>query len=379
MKNPITTNSSVRAVARPMSMILLVACISRFPVAAEPQAGLAPGQEQRLELMKSRGPDASLTILPVRLGGKPWDRVTEVVGVLLERQGLRNIELGKISFTPAETNMESLAVAVGAFVKANPITTSYVLYAEYNGNHQTGLNELRAVVVDQTGAVVWTDRQTPQDEAFKKMGERDPMTMSVLLVERLGPQLGLSEATAKAAKPGRLAALLDQRSGLPPENERAALPERLQAMKRALPGATLLVYPARVGGNQASVPSATNVVWLINQSGLCKAAQAEQTVVLKASQADPNELKALWGLAREFRDYVRANPPAADYALYADYVFNPQNSEQGFVHFVVCDRKGEWVIVDMQNSHHPDYQGIGIISRERCDQLLAKRLKSYLQ
>jgi hypothetical protein len=265
------------------------------------------------------------------------------------------------------------------FVKTNPITTSYALYAEYNGNHQTGLNELRAVVVDQTGAVVWTDRLTMQDEALMKIGERDPMTMSVLLVERLGPQLGLNEETAKAAKPGKLAALLDQRSGLPSENERAALPERQQAMKQALTGATLLVYPARIGGNKVSVASASNVVQLLNQAGLCKAIPAEQTILLKASQADPNELKALWDLAREFRDYVRAHPPAADYALYADYVFNPQNAEQGFVHFVVCDRKGEWVIVDLQNSHQPDYQSIGIISRERCDQLLVKRLEGYLK
>jgi hypothetical protein len=315
----------------------------------------------------------------VRLAGKPWDRVTEVVGVLLEQQGLRNIELGKTPFTPADTNWESLAAAVGAFVKTNPITTGYALYAEYNGNRQTGLNELRAVVVDQTGAVVWTDRQTPQDEAFRNMGEREPMTMSVLLVERLGPQLGLNEATAKAAKPGKLAAILDQRSGLPPENERAALPERQQAMKQALPGVTLLVYPARIGGKTVSVPSATNVVQLLNQAGLCKAVRADQIILLKASQADPNELKSLWDLAREFRDFVRAHPPATDYALYADYVFNPQNPEQGFVHFVVCDRKGEWVIVDLQNSHQPDYQSIGIISRDRCDQLLVKRLEGYLK
>jgi hypothetical protein len=378
MKNPIKTISSFRTVAMPLSMVLLAVCASCFPVAAEPQAGMAP-EQQRLELMKSRGPDASLTILPVRLAGKPWDRVTEVVGVLLEQRGLRNIELGQTPFEPAETNLESLAAAVGAFVKTNPITTAHALYAEYNGNRQTGLNELRAVVVDQTGAVVWTDRQTPQDEAFKKMGERDPMTMSVLLVERLGPQLGLNEATAKAAKPGKLAAIMDERSGLPPANERDALPERQKAMKRALPGATLLVYPARIGGNEVSVPSATNVVRLLNQVGLCKAVQAEQPVLLKTSLADPNEMKGLWNLAREFRSFVRANPPAADYALYADYGFNPQNSEQGFVHFVVCDRKGEWVIVDMQNSHHPDYQSIGIISRDRCDQLLIKRLKGYLK
>jgi len=379
MKNPIINMNSFRAVAMPMSMVLLAVCVGRFAVAAEPQAGIAPEQQQRLELMKAKGPDASLTILPVRLAGKPWDRVTEVVGVLLEQQGLRNIELGKTPFTPADTNWESLAAAVGAFVKTNPITTGYALYAEYNGDRQTGLNELRAVVVDQTGAVVWTDRQTPQDEAFRNMGEREPMTMSVLLVERLGPQLGLNEATAKAAKPGKLAAILDQRSGLPPENERAALPERQQAMKQALPGATLLVYPARIGGKTVSVPSATNVVQLLNQAGLCKTVRADQIILLKASQADPNELKSLWGLAREFRDFVRANPPAADYALYADYVFNPQNAEQGFVHFVVCDRKGEWVIVDMQNSHQPDYQSVGIISRERCDQLLVKRLEGYLK
>ena len=73
-----------------------------------------------------------------------------------------------------------------------------------------------------------------------------------------------------------------------------------------------------------------------------------------------------------------AHPNELD-ALYADYVFNPQNSEQGLVHFVVCDRKGEWVIVDMQNSHHPDYQSIGIISRDRCDQLLVKRLEGCLK
>jgi hypothetical protein len=379
MKNSIITNSSFRAVAMPLFMALLAVCVSRFPVAAETPAGMAPDQQQRLKLMKSKGPDASLTILPVRLGGKPWDRVTEVVGVLLEQQGLRNIELGKTPFTPTDTNLESLAAAVGAFVKTNPITTGYALYAEYNGDRQTGLNELRAVVVDQAGAVVWTDRQTPQDEAFKKMEGRDPMTMSVLLVERLSPQLGLNEATAKAAKPGKLAAILDQRSGLPPENERAALPERQQAMKRALPGATLLVYPARIGGDTVDETSAADLAKMINDAGLGKAVAAKQSVLLKASQADPNEMKALWNLAREFRDFVRTNPPAADYALYADYVFNPQNAEQGFVHFVVCDRQGEWVIVDLQNSHHPDYQSIGIISRARCDQLLVKRLAGYLK
>jgi hypothetical protein len=380
MKNPITKLNSFHAAARRMSLVLLATGVCHFTVVAEPQVGVAPDQQQRLELMKSNGPDASLTILPVRLAGKPFDRVTEVVGLLLERQGLKNIELGKAPLEAANlADLDRLSTAVGEFVKANPVATDYALYAEFNSNHPGQLDELRAVVVDKTGAVVWTDRQTPQDEAFKKLGQPDPMELSVLLVEQLSPQLGLNEETAKAAKPGKLAAIMDQRSGLPPENERAALPERQKAMKQALPGATLLVYPARIGGDAVDKASAADLAKMINDAGLCKAVAAKQSVLLKASQADPNEMKALWNLAREFRDYVRAHPSAAGYALYADYVFNPQNAEQGFVHFVVCDRQGEWVIVDLQNSHQSDYQSVGIISSERCDQLLVKRLAGYLK
>ncbi len=341
--------------------------------------GVTLEQQKRLDTMKSKGVNASLTILPVCLGGRPWERVSEVVGLLLEQQGLKNIELGKTALEVTNaTTVEDLARAVGTFVRDTPVTTDYALYAEFNGTRQSGLNEVRAIVVDKTGTVVWTQLLTRQDEALKKLEHPDPMDLSVLLVEQLSPQLGLNEETAKAAKPGKMATLMEERSGLPSQAERDALPGRQKTMKQALPGATLLVYPARIGGNKASIASATNIVRLINNSDLCKATQAEQPIVLKASQADPNELKTLWSLAREFRDYIRAHPPETDYALYADYVFNPQNADQGFVHFVMSDRKGEWVIVEIQTSHHPDYQAIGVTSRARCDKLLVKRLEGYL-
>jgi hypothetical protein len=63
----------------------------------------------------------------------------------------------------------------------------------------------------------------------------------------------------------------------------------------------------------------------------------------------------------------------------AKSVFNPQNWEQGYVHFVICDRRGEWVIVDMQNSHHPDYQSVKPISQADCDKILVKRLEQYVR
>jgi hypothetical protein len=333
----------------------------------------AQKQQQRLELMKSKGTDASLTILPVRLAGRPWDRVTEVVGLLLEQQGLKNIELGKTAFEPAtNTDLQALAASVGKFAKGNPVTTEYVLYVEINGDRTVGLNEIRVVIVDKAGAVVWTDLQKPQDK------DRDPMSICVCLAERLGPQFGLNEETAKAAKPGKMAAIMNERSGMPPENERTPLPERQKRMKESRQKATLTIFPIRMRG-AANPESATDLAELINKAGLCKAVPAKESVLLKASQADPNELKTLWALAREFRDYSRKNPPDADYVLYADYVFNLQQWEQGFVHFVVCDRKGEWVIVDMQNSHHPNYQSVKPTSKEGCDKLLIKRLEGYLR
>ena len=340
---------------------------------------LSPEQQKRLALMKSKSTEASLTILPIRLAGKPFDRVTELVGLLLEERGLKNIDLGKTAFEPmTNVSMEQLAGSVGQFVKQHPIQTDYALYAEINGNRQVGLNGLRAVVVDKAGLVVWSDQQTPEDIKRQNV-EPEPMGFCVLLSQRLEPEFGLNDETAKAAKPGKMAALMEERSGLPPQKERDLLPDRQKLMKQAKQKATLVIFSARVQGQQTDPDSAANLVEMINSSGLYNAMDARQCVLLKASQADPNEQKTLWDLAREFQDYTKKNPPATDYALYSDYVFNPQNWEQGFVHFVICDRKGEWVIVDFQNSHQPDYQSVKPTSREGCDNLLIKRLESYLR
>jgi len=361
-------------------MILCIGASAGSVSAASGQAVVTPNKGERIEAMKKKGPDASLTILPVRLAGQPFDRLTEVIGLFLEQKGLRSIELGSSVFNPeAGVTVEALADAVGLFVKGNPVTTDYAMYAEFNGDRQTGLNELRAVLVDRTGAVVWTDRLGPEDEAFRKLESPNPMLMSNLLTERVGAQLGLDEESAKAAKPGKMARLMEERSGLPPQEERSALQEREKELKRVMPNATLMVFPARVVGKAADAASATELAGRIHNAGLGKASPAGQSILMKSSQRDPNEMKVLWDLAREFRDYVRKNPPEADFILFADYVFNPQNWEQGYIHFVVCDRRGEWVIVDMQNSHHPDYQSVKPVSQADCDKILVKRLEHYVR
>lgn len=338
----------------------------------------AAGPTARLATLHSRGVDASLAIWPVHLAGRPFERVSEVLGLLLEQRGLRTIELARSDFKPAAlAGMEQLASALAAAVQKAPPTAEYVLYAEINGSREKGLNEVRAVLLDRSGNVIWSERLGPEDAGFPKVQEREPMGLSVLLAERLAPRFGLDAATAKAAKPGKMARIMEERSGLPPEPERAAIPERLARFKAVGAARTVTVFAARLSGSKDELGPA-GLVQPILAAHLTQARPGGD-LLLKSSRNDPNQLKTLWDLAREFREHLRQHPPETDYALYVDCAFNPANWEQGYVHVVVCDRKGDWVIVDFQNSHHPDYRALRPASAEACRSLAVTRLASYLR
>jgi len=45
---------------------------------------------------------------------------------------------------------------------------------------------------------------------------------------------------------------------------------------------------------------------------------------------------------------------------------------------IVCDRSGDWVLIDMQNSHHPNFERIDPKSAPDCNRLLLVRLKQWL-
>jgi hypothetical protein len=197
-------------------------------------------------------------------------------------------------------------------------------------------------------------------------------------VERLGAFLGLNEETRKVAKPGPIARMMEARSGLPPDAEMAPLPARQKAMKDARRTLTLLVFPVQENG-VADTASAAVVAGLVNDAGLCRAIPAPQPAQIEPVAGDPNEMKMLWEMARSVRTWATAAHPDADYLLFADCAFNPRRWEQGFVHFVVCNRQGEWVIVDMLNSEQADYQAIKPTSSTACSRLLVKCLAGYLE
>ncbi len=335
----------------------------------------ADAQDTRLlKQFKTAGKDASLTVLPVRLGDSPMKQVGEAVGLLLERAGMKNVEIGSDEFLPPDqADLSETGKALAKFVKAHPSKTNYTLFADFQVSAQRKFVEVRGVIVDKKGGIVWQDRQTGDDADFKRINPNEPLLCCILLVERLRPVLSLDDPTRESTPEGKLAERWRKQSGTPDKVELAALKEREQAFKKAAPKATLLIYPPRAGEEMSKV-SATHLAALINEAKLAKAASADQGPRIKVKRA-MNEQKTLWEMARTFREQVQKQPPDADYVLFADYLMG--KNAVGAVHFALCDRHGELVVVDFQNSHHDDFKAIKPKSREDCDQLVVKRLKAY--
>lgn len=364
---------------KPRMGTIATLCVAAFiGTACSLQAGepAAPaGQGRLLDQFKSAGKDASLTVLPVNLGSKPSPQVGEVVGMLLERSGMKNLEIGATEFRPPEkADVAQTATAFGEFVRANPPTTDYVLYADFLGSPGKGFTEVRGVIVNKQGEVVWQDRQTADDADFKRLKPGEPMTCCMLLVERLRPVLNLGDPNRENAPQGKLAKRWEQKTGVADDAELKSMKERQQVFKKAAPTATLVIYPVRSGGKSNS-ESAAHLAKLFNDARLIKAIAASDGPHLDI-KGNMNEQKVLWDMARAFRTHVQAKPPEADYALFADYLMMGKDAVGG-VHFALCDRKGELVVVDYQNDHHADFNAIKPKSVEDCDRLVLKRLEEY--
>jgi len=346
--------------------------------ASDSSLSISPEQKGRLDIMKLKGPEASLAILPVMIAGIPFDQVTDVLGVLLEQQGLQHIELGRTPFTTGvKTEPQVLCVSLAAFLRTNTTAMDYVLYAEFNG---PSLDEVRAVVSDKLGRIVWADRQTTQDKPLHDLGPtRDPMALIALLVERLRPQFSLNQDSANKRSHKLEDGLTTKRGYAPASEIEGQMPARLKGMKASRKKATLAVLGVRMD-RTVDITNADDLAKRINETKLFKTAtRAKAPVLLEATATDGDQLKYLWAIAREFQAYVKKNPPNADYVLYADYIFNRQHWEQGGVQFVVCDRQGEWVIAELTNSDQEDYRRVKPISAEGCDQLLVERLADRLR
>ncbi len=222
----------------------------------------------------------------------------------------------------------------------------------------------------------WTGNNSAQGGGEKV----DLMIASYRLVCRLQGPWGLADPNRKDAPEGKMARLWAEKSGLPPKSEQDAMQPRLNALKKTIKTSTVAVYPVRVSG-KSDAPLAAWLAELLTKEGLGRA-EASATDPKLQIQPSTNQTRIIWDLARAFQDFLRKNPPAADYALLADYGIGRTTDGKtvvGGVQFVLCDRKGDWVLVDLQNSHHADFQRINPQSPDDCNRLVVEALKKAVR
>ncbi len=360
---------------------LLILGIWPLAVQASPEQNAA--QAQRLAKMKKCDPNnVSLTILPVQIWFKhpmiTSRKVADVLGGVAESYGMNNLDALDTEFVPpADTAWEQVPALLAEFLKKNPPKSDYVLYAQYLGSPNSGPTEVRFVVTDAAGNLVLSDRQTDKDEDFKRIvsGDPDAMGCSVLAAERLFSRLGWQKVEGEPH--GKFARKWAQESGTPNDEEQTAMRKLAAKLKADIKTAQIAIYSTCIG-EQRNTESAARLASLVAQQVGCKTAKMDKSVSFQRQQ-NPNEQKLLWDMARAFRDYLRANPADSNYAMLAEYFVNPAGGPVGAVHFVVCDKSGDWVLVDFQNSTHEDFQRIAPKSIEDCDRLAVERLVKRLK
>jgi len=362
---------------------LLIFGVRPLPAQASSEQNAA--QAQRLAKIKKCDPNnVSLVILPVQIWFKhPMITsriVANVLGGVAESYGMNNLDALDTEFVPpAEAAWEQVPALLAEFLKKNPPKSDYVLYAQYLGDPNIGPKptEVRFVVTDAAGNLVLSDRQTNKDEDFKRIvsGDPDAMGCSVLAAERLFSRLGWQKVEGEPH--GKFARKWAQASGTPNDEEQAAMGQREAKLKADIKTAQIAIYSTCIG-EQRNTESAACLASLVVQQVGCKAIKVDKSVSFQR-QPTGNEQKLLWDLARAFRDYLRANPADSNYAMLAEYFVNPAGGPVGAVHFVVCEKSGDWVLVDFQNSTHEDFQHISPKSVEDCDRLAVERLAKRLK
>jgi hypothetical protein len=329
----------------------------------------------------------SVTVFPVVLtSDQPLPpgmskKVAELVGLLLERAGMKEIEIGDVSFAPpAKADLATIAEAFGKFVGSQNVRTEYALCGQFIGSPASGATEVRLVVTERQGKVVLAERMGPEQLAARGGEKVDPMTASVLLVDRLRGPWALADPQREGAPEGKMSQLWDKNSGLPPKSEREAMQRRLAEMKGQIKASTVAVFPVHLGGN-SDHKAATALAAMLTKEGLGRVEAVTTDPGIRV-EGNTNELRILWDTARALQDFLRKNPPASDYVLFADYAASrlaEDKLEVHAVHFIVCDRHGDWVFVNLANSRHADFQHINPQSVDDSNRLVVERLKSELR
>lgn len=303
------------------------------------------------------------------------DRVAEVIGVFLERAGMSpEIASNSVAVTPADS-LSAVEDKIRESRSKRRIDTDYTLFVSFTGKPAaTGpiLSKVSMVLTDTAGDTVWSR----EDTEFPDGAPDSPMAACVHVAKVMQSVSDLEDFERRDAPRGAMDELMNKRSGMPPKPEIEAMAQRWETARGSLRNATLTVYPFHVwGGEEGSAEIAETLARNLTKAGFAQAT-ATRTDPHLMMQANPNELRVLWDTARAFRSYLREQPADSDYALLVD-VSAPPNVHH--VHLILCEGNGEWVLVDLQNSHHSDFQQVNPDSLADCEKLAERRLALRLQ
>ena len=339
-------------IAHPLPTLFLLALGVASCAAQDPAPGSGQAPTPSLQALQQGGLRTPLTLWPVRVLGRADSQVADVLGLVLEQQGLADLDATAGSFDAADTPWEQVPGRFAAHVQASArpgLAKRYALYAEFLGDPKKGPTEVRFVVVDPDGAVVLVDRQTPADAAFRRTAGRDPdpLGCSRLVADRL-LALASWQAAPGSVTNGAFAARWEQKAGGPSPREREAMAQRRTALQKDLAKARFAVQPT-VWNGKGSDPKA--LVERVQQQLGVGAVQAGAAQLQVA--ATSNQQRRLWDLAKALQKEQRERPVDADYVVVVDAALS---GKSGFVDVVVVDRAGEFVLADFTNDQHRAFQ-----------------------
>ncbi|MGE3173684.1 MAG: hypothetical protein AB7O97_13755 [Planctomycetota bacterium] len=380
-----------------LSLGVLAGCSpAQAPEAADPALAA------RRAALHAAGLRAHLLLHPVRVLGRADADVADALGLVLERRGMAALGVATPPFDPGDADWAEVPDLLRVHVRGAARPTGggetgsggtgadgepgdgrdgWHLYAQFLGDPRRGPTEVRFAIVDAAGDPVWIDRQLPGDPAFRRTAGRDPdpLGCATLVADRLF-ELADWRPARGGVEDGAFQRRWRAKSGLPDDAERAAIAQRLVALRRDLATATFAVWPSL-----RSVPPAPDAqppasapalaARLMDELGCAAATAVDRPPLVVA--ATSNEQRRLWDLAAALQQALRAQPIAADFAVAVDLALD--TSGRGMVHVVVATRAGDVVLADLQNDQHRDFRRLAPKTAADGEALAVARLRELLR
>lgn len=326
----------------------------------------------------------SLMVYPILMGkeGIPDDQGTQKLGVLigknaamlLEEYGVRpDISTEHPVSITAEDSLSNMGKKFQSFLAERKPSADYSLFARFHaGPSENGpvITRICAMLADSAGQIVWSEEQTEFSKEFT------PIHGLMKLAKMVDSVSDLKEPDWNNRKPGPFARRMQAQAGLPSPEEHEAMEKRFKAAQGSFNDATLTIYPFRIWEQkEGSGEGAEALANKLNEVGVFKSAivaEADTHLVAKRDPENPGQPIIIADSARDFRAYLEKHPPATDYALLVDVTVPTHH-----VHFILCDKTGEWLHFNIANSHHDDFKAINPVTVEDCAQLVFWRMKDW--